>query len=88
MCLIAVTCLHMDCCFSEQDNVSDCCDMSTHGLLFQCTIKIQLNVLAYFKVEIIIISSNVACSRHDTAEKLVTWHKTTINHSLTRTELT
>jgi len=40
--------------------------MSIHGLLFQwvSTVKIQLSVLVLYKAEIIIISSNVTCSRH------------------------
>ena len=45
------------------DNVSDLSDMSTSGLymLFQCasTIKIQVNMLVKYKVDIIIISSNI-----------------------------
>ena len=41
----------------NQNNVSECSDMSTRGLLFQCasTIKIQLSVLVYYKAGPIII---------------------------------
>jgi hypothetical protein len=44
-------------------------DFSTRRLLFQwaSTIKIQLNVLDKHKPDIIIISSNVACSRQEIA---------------------
>ena len=47
-------------------------NMSIRGLLFQwaSTIKIQLGVLVKYKADIIIIYSNVTCSRHDTATKL------------------
>ena len=31
----------------------------------------------------LMISSNVTCSYHDTAEKLVNWHNTTITRSVT-----
>ena len=47
------------------------------------TINIQLTVLVYYKVDIIIISLNVAFSRHDVAWKLLIWRKITITHSLT-----
>ena len=47
------------------------------------TIKIQLSVLVYYKVDIIIISLNVAFSRHDVAWKLLIWLEITITHSLT-----
>ena len=46
------------------------------------TKKIQLSMLILYKVNIIIISSNVTCSRHDLAENLLTWCYTTITHSL------
>jgi hypothetical protein len=56
-----------------QKNMSKWFYMSTHRLLFQwaSTIKIQLNVLIYYKVDIIIISLNETCSRYDIAEKLL-----------------
>ena len=55
-----------------QDSVSESSDMSTSGLLFQfaSTIKIQ-RVLVQCKADIIIISSDVLCSRGDT---LFIWH--------------
>jgi hypothetical protein len=44
----------------NQDNVSQWGDMSIHGLLFQwatcSTIKNQLSVLVYYKVDLVIIS--------------------------------
>jgi len=53
----------------NQDNASELSDMYTYGLLFQwaSTIQIQLNALLIkYKVDIIIIiSSNVICSRHN-----------------------
>ncbi len=51
----------------NQDNVSEWSDMSTGELLFQSTstIQIQLSVLVLYKVDIIIISTNVTCSSHD-----------------------
>jgi hypothetical protein len=39
------------------------------------------------KGEIIIISLNVTCSRHDIAEKVLIWHSTTIAHSLNNSKL-
>jgi phage tail protein X len=71
-----VTCIPTDCCFSEWG------DMYTHGLLFRWMgwhvyprtvvsvryLKIQLSVLVLYKVDIIIISSNITCSRHDIPE--------------------
>jgi hypothetical protein len=36
--------------------------------------KIKLSVLVLNKADITIISLNVTCSRHDTAEKLLIWH--------------
>ena len=51
-------CLSADCCFSE---------------LFISTIKIQLSVLVYYKVDIVITSSIETCSRHDIGEKLLIW---------------
>jgi hypothetical protein len=55
----------------NQNNVSEWRDMSSRGLLFQraITMKIQLSVLVY-KVDIIIISSNITCSCHAIAESL------------------
>jgi hypothetical protein len=46
--------------------------MSTRRDLVQraITIKIQLDVLAQYKADIIIISLNVICSRHDMAENI------------------
>jgi hypothetical protein len=45
----------------NQDNVSDCGNMSIHGLLFQLTsnIKIQLSVLVLYKADLIIISLKI-----------------------------
>jgi hypothetical protein len=61
----------------NQDNVSEWGDMSIHSLLLQwsSTIKIQLSLLVLYKVDIIIISLNITCSRHDTriAEDLLIW---------------
>jgi hypothetical protein len=53
----------------NHDNVSEWSDMSTRGVLFQCasTIQIQLSVLVLYKLDIIIISSNVTYFRHDMA---------------------
>jgi len=61
----------------NQDNMSEWCDMiiiadmSTHRLLFQwsSTITIHLSVLVWYKTDI--MSSNIICSRHDMAEKLL-----------------
>ena len=43
----------------NQDNMSEWSDMSIHGMFFQCadTLKIQLCMLVYFKVDTIINSS-------------------------------
>jgi hypothetical protein len=60
----------------NRDNiVSDWSDMSTHRRLFQCPsiLKFQLNVLVQYKAVIIIISSNLICSHHNIAEKLLIW---------------
>jgi hypothetical protein len=45
----------------NQDNVSEWSDMSIRGLLFQwaSTIKIQLSVLVYYKVDLIITSLTI-----------------------------
>ena len=55
----------------NQNNVSEWSDMSTRGLLFQwaSTIKIQLRTTRTSS------SSHwkLTCSRHDTAEKLLSW---------------
>jgi len=51
-------------------------DMSICRLLFQSasTIKIQLSVLVYYKVDLIIISLKINFFRHDIAgKKLVSW---------------
>jgi len=50
----------------NQDDVSQW--VFTCGLLYQLanTIKIQLSLLVWYKVDIV-ISSNVTCSRHDVA---------------------
>ena len=71
-----------DCLARNQDNVSEWSDMSTHGQLFQwvSTIKIQLRELAYYTADIIIISLNKTCSRHDIAEKHLVLNA---NHSIT-----
>ena len=57
-------------------------DISTRELLLQwaSNIKIQLSVLVKYKPDIIIISSNVACSRQDIAVKMLFDVK---QHSLT-----
>ena len=59
----------------NQDNVSEWSDMSSRGLLFQqaSTIIIQTQRVDLLRWDIIIISSNVTCTRHDIAEKLFTW---------------
>ena len=51
--------------------MSEWIDMFHGGLLFQWgnPIKIELNVLVWYKSDIIIISSNVTCFRHDIPEK-------------------
>jgi hypothetical protein len=54
----------------SQDNVSDLSDMSTSELymLFQCAstiLKIQVNMLVKYKVDIIIISLNIRLFCHD-----------------------
>ena len=56
-----------DCLVQNEDNVSGWRDMFTSRLLFQwaTTIKIQLSVLVWFKVDIIIISLNLTCFHHD-----------------------
>jgi hypothetical protein len=56
----------------NRGNVSKWSDKTTCGLLFQQAkpIKNQISVLVYYKSDIVIISSNVTCSRHDIAEKL------------------
>jgi hypothetical protein len=62
--------------------MSELNDISTLERLFQwaSTIKIQLGVLVKYKANIIIISSNVACSRQDIAVKIPFGVK---HHSLT-----
>ena len=54
-----------------QNNVSGWSDRSTRGCLFQrdSTIKVQLGVFVLYKADIIIITSNLACSRHDIVVK-------------------
>ena len=40
-------------------------------------------MLVYYKADsIIIISLNVTCSRHDIAEQVLIWSKTTMTHPL------
>ena len=55
----------------NQDKVTclpaDCC-ISTLALITQLSVQVQ------YKANIIIISSNVTCSCHDTAEKLLIWN--------------
>jgi hypothetical protein len=61
----------------NQDNVSEWDDWSIRGLLFRWVniIKIQLLVLVQYKADFIIISFKIkTCSRHDIAEKLLSWH--------------
>jgi hypothetical protein len=45
----------------NQENVSEWCDMSIRGLLFQwaSTMKIQLSMLIYYKADLIIISLKI-----------------------------
>jgi hypothetical protein len=45
----------------NQENVPEWCDMSIRGLLFQwaSTMKIQLSMLVYYKVDLIIISLKI-----------------------------
>ena len=59
--------------------------MSNNGLLipWTITIKIQLSILIWYKVDIIIISSNVTCSCHDIAKILLICRWRTIAHLLT-----
>ena len=70
----------------NEGNVSEWSHMFTRGLLFQwaTTIKIQLSELVWNKADLIIISWKFACFRHDIAEQLRNWRKTTITHSLSR----
>jgi len=51
----------------NQDNVSEWGDISTRGLLFQwaSTIKLQLNVLAQYKADLVIISLKINFFRYD-----------------------
>ena len=78
------------CCFSKsskskrkdwltrnQNNVYERSDMSFHRLLIQwaSTIKIQLSVVVQFKADIVIISSNVSCSRHDMVKQCLWVHR-------------
>ena len=46
----------------NQSNASEWSDMSTHRLLFQWASTINIQLLVYYKTNIIIISSNVTCS--------------------------
>jgi len=50
-------------------------NLSIRELLFQGArnINIHINVLVKYKVDIIIILSNITCSSHDIAVKLLTW---------------
>ena len=58
-----------------QDSVSEWSDMSTSGLLFQFANTIQIQrVLVQCKADIIIISSDVLCSRGDIPDTLFIWH--------------
>jgi len=60
----------------NQNNVSGWSDMSIGGLLIMWAnaIKIQLNVLVMYKVDLIIISHcKLTCSRQYIAEKLLSW---------------
>ena len=62
-------------------------DMSIRGLLFQwaSTIKIQLSKVCWSSTKLTssLFHWKLTCSRHDIAEKLLSWHWTTITHSLT-----
>ena len=66
------------------NNVSEWSDMSTHGLLFQWarTIK-KSNSACWSSTKWISSSSHskLSCARHDIAEQLMNWRKTTITHS-------
>jgi hypothetical protein len=44
----------------------------------------KIGVLVKYKADIIFISSNVTCSHHEIAEKLLIWSFATINYSLKR----
>jgi hypothetical protein len=46
----------------NQDNISEWCDISTHGL---AVVLLTLHSKNWYKVDIIISSSNVTCSCHD-----------------------
>ena len=70
----------------NENNVSEWRHMSSRGLLFQwaITMNIQLSVLVY-KVDIIIISSNITCSCHAMPEPfghLVIHTNHSVTHSL------
>jgi len=54
-------------CLGNPDNVSEWIDISTCWLLYQwaSTVQIYCSVLVQYKADIIIISLNVAYSRHD-----------------------
>jgi hypothetical protein len=77
MCPSGGTCLLTECCYSGGTCLlTECCYSGGTCLLAECclwasTIKIQLRVLVYYKVDIIIIiiiPLNVTCSCHDLAE--------------------
>ena len=64
-CLIGLThCPHLPDLLSDRQER----DFDSSGA---STIKIQLSMLLQYKVDIIIIQSNVICSRHDSAKKKI-----------------
>ena len=67
-------------------DVPEWSDMSICGLLclWASTIQIQLNVLVYYKADIVIITLNVTYSRYDMAENFIIWCSALITHSISR----
>ena len=61
--------------------------MSICRMLFQwaSAIKIQLIMLSSTKWTSSLSSWKLTCSHHDKAEKVLSWHKTTLTHSLDST---
>jgi hypothetical protein len=60
----------------NQNNVSEWGDMSIRGLLFQwaSTIKKKLSIWSWIKWTSSSSQWKLTCSRHDIAEKLLSWH--------------
>ena len=69
----------------NQDNVSEWSDISIRGLLLQWASTKKSNYACWYSTNWTSSSYHwtLICSRHDIAEKLLSWHYTTITHSLT-----